>query len=215
MKKYFLTGLAILLPIVLTFFILSLIVNIITMPFIGITTYTFDYHDMFNQPFLFFSGETVLAIISKVIVLISLFFIIIFIGFIAELFLVRWLRHIGDFIVHRIPVINRVYKSTQEVVHTLFARKKEKKETNFSGVVLVPFPHKNTYSIGLITNREHVKSDSEFLNLISVFVPGTPNPTMGFMLMFREEQTIPLDMKVDEAIKFCVSCGVIAPKIMG
>ena len=212
MKKYFLTGLAILLPIVLTFFILSLLVNIITKPFIGLTTYTFDYNDLFNQPFFIFDGETVLSVVSKLIVLVSLFVIIIFIGFVGELFLIRWLRHLGDFIIHRIPVINRVYKSTRDVVHTLLVRKDTGEETNFSGVVLIPFPHKNTYSIGLITNREHGKSDDEYLEYVSVFVPGTPNPTMGFMLLFKEEQIIPLNMKVDEAIKFCVSCGVIAPR---
>lgn len=212
-KKYFFTGLAILLPAVLTFIIIAFIINLLTKPFLGPVVSIFDQHDLFNEPFLFFSGTTVLLIASKIIILFALIAIIIGVGVLGELFLIRWLRHAGDFLLHRIPFLNKIYKPVQDIVHTIFVRKSEK--TSFSKVVLVPFPHRETLSIGMITNSGDMEgADLEYRDQISVFVPGTPNPAMGFMLMFRKEQLIYTDIKVDEAFKFCVSCGVIAPAWM-
>lgn len=212
MKKYFLTGLAILLPAVLTFLILAFLLNIVTKPFLGPVVTAFSYYDIFNKPFLFLNGPTTLMLSSKLFVLIFLVFIALIVGFLGQLILLKWLGNVSDYIIHRIPFVNRIYKATQEVVHTLLVRKKEEK-ASFSSVVLVRFPHAHTYSIGLVTSsKENDAPDEEPKGHVSVFVPGTPNPTMGFMLLFPKNQIIPLDIKVEDALKFVVSCGVILPK---
>jgi uncharacterized membrane protein len=210
MKKHFLTGLAILLPAVVTFLILAFLINIITKPFLGSVVNAFSYYDIFNKPFLFLSGPTALLLASKIIILVAIVLIALLVGFVGQLFLVKLFRSFGDFLIHRIPVINKIYKAAYEVVQTLLVGKGEAK-TNFSNVVLVRFPHANTYSLGLITNTNDQKSDEETKDHVSVFVPGTPNPTMGFMLLFPKTQIIPIDIKVEDALKFVVSCGVILP----
>ena len=116
---------------------------------------------------------------------------------------------LSDKILNKIPLINKVYKTTQDIVKTLFITDKN----SFKQVVMVPFPYKGTYSIGLVsrdspeTARQSVNKD-----LVSVFVPTTPNPTTGFLLLFKREDLILLDMKTEDAVKYIVSCGVILPE---
>jgi uncharacterized membrane protein len=81
---------------------------------------------------------------------------------------------------------------------------------SFKQVVLVPFPNKETYSLGLVT-REEIPAfkGGEEKELIAVFVPTTPNPTSGFLMMFEAEDLVFLDMRVEDAFKYIISCGVI------
>jgi uncharacterized membrane protein len=201
MRKHFLTGLAILLPFAVTLFVVVFIVNFLTSPFLGIVEAILNYYHL-QHSFLFFSEKEVLHVISKILVLITLFLVTLIIGFLGRLVLVNYLFRIGDVIIQRIPFVNKIYKAAQETVKTVFSSEK----TAFSHVVLVPFPHNKSFSIGLITrNTREGKAQDE----ISIFVPGTPNPTIGFMLTFRRDQLIFIDMKVEDAIKFIVSCGVM------
>ncbi len=212
MKKYFLTGLVLLLPLALTIIIVVFVINILTKPFVGIVSTAFDYYDLFNKPILFFSGSAVLMFVSKIVALVSLIVVIMVIGCLAQLVILRVFGRVGDYFLHRIPLVSPIYKATQDVVHTLLAEK-TKDGASFSSVVLAPFPHEKTRSIGLVTHRALPEgSDIKDIGKISVFVPGTPNPSMGFMLMFREDQLIHLDMRVDEALKLLVSIGVIWPE---
>ena len=78
---------------------------------------------------------------------------------------------------------------------------------------MAPFPTESTYSLGLVS-RESPKTceEAKGSELISVFVPTTPNPTTGFLLMYKKEDLIFIDMKTEDAIKYIVSCGVIVPE---
>ena len=136
-------------------------------------------------------------ILSRILILITLFLFLILIGFIVRHLFAKGLFNTLDKLLHRVPLVNKVYKAIQEVMHTLFITE----GPTFSTVVLVPFPHEKTYSLGLITKEALPEgSDKEHLNLVSIFVPGTPNPTMGFMVLFRREQLIFIDMKVEDAL---------------
>jgi uncharacterized membrane protein len=72
---------------------------------------------------------------------------------------------------------------------------------------MVPYPNADVKSIGLVT-RTHIRTPRQD-GLVAVFVPTTPNPTSGFLIMFKEEDIIHLDMKVEDAFKYVISCGVI------
>lgn len=208
MKKHFMTGLVIILPIVITVMIVLFVINFLTNPFTQMIANIFDYINIFNKPFLFLSGEQTLFLVSKLFTLLALIGLTLFLGFLGRWFLVDYILHLGDYLVHRIPLVNKIYKAAQEVVHSIFSSK----ENKFSQVILVPFPQANTWNIGLITRDELSKtSDSEYQELLCVFVPGTPNPMMGFNLLFRRDQVIFLDIKVEDALKFVVSCGVVWP----
>ncbi|MBA3721759.1 MAG: DUF502 domain-containing protein [Parachlamydiaceae bacterium] len=207
MKKYFTTGVAIILPIFLTSFIVVFFINLLTRPFLGIVESFIANFDFFKEGTTIFHNPEFLLSLSKIFILIGLVGFIFLIGFLGQLFLVKYLFKFGNAIFQKIPYINKIYLALQEVVHSLFSSESK----SFSQVVLVPFPNSNALSVGLIT-REYIKLNSTHKStseMIPVFVPGTPNPSVGFMLMFREEQLIFVNMKVEDAMKFIVSCGVV------
>ncbi|HEY4832412.1 MAG TPA: DUF502 domain-containing protein, partial [Waddliaceae bacterium] len=108
---------------------------------------------------------------------------------------------------HRIPIIKTVYKATQQVIKTIFGSTSR----SFKRVVMVKFPTEGSYCIGLISSQApSVCEKTAGTPLLTVFVPTTPNPTSGFLMMYREEEVIYLDMKVEDAFKYIISCGVIA-----
>lgn len=202
MKRYFMAGLAILLPAVLTILITLFLVNLFTAPFQGVIVALINKYHLTE-----FGSPEVILILSKIAVLITLFLFTLLLGFIARVFFVHYFFKLFDYLITRIPLVSKIYKALQDVTSTVFAT-----GTNtYSQVVLVPFPKQNNWAIGLVTQADTpAGSDKEHMGMISVFVPGTPNPTMGFMLLFRREQLIFVDLTVDEAIRFVVSCGVMS-----
>lgn len=205
MKKLFFTGLISLLPFTLTLLIVAFVVNLFTAPFQSSVAAILDYYDLLDKPFLFFSGQSVLDFSSKLFILIALALFTIFIGFIGRLVIAKTLFRFGDYLIKRIPFINKVYQSTQDVVKSLFSSN----EPSFSQAAFVPFPHSGAYSMGLITKKQTPESHSDN---VEVFIPGTPNPTAGFMISYKYEEVIFLDMKVEEAMKFIISCGTMYPE---
>lgn len=203
MKKNFLTGLAILLPMAFTLWILNLLINLFTKPFLGIV----ESFLRIEVETLSMTVHSLILFAAKICILLILAALTFLVGFLGQHFIVRNLLKYSDYVFHRIPFVNKIYKAAQDVVKTLF----HEEHANFSQVVLVPFPHASTRSIGLITKSDQsAYMDNQHGNMVSVFVPGTPNPTMGFMLLFRREQLIFTEMSVEDALKFVISCGVMA-----
>lgn len=206
MKKDFFTGLALLLPVVLTIVIVTFFVNLLTRPFLGIVQEVFQHFDLSSVSLFFLSSDQLINFISKLLILLSLASVTFFIGFLTQHLVIRSVLKATDALIHRIPLINKIYKALQEVMDTLF----NPSSTTFSEVVLVPYPYDSTYAIAFVTKDSLPEgSDKDHMDMISVFLPGTPNPMMGFNLLFRREKVIFLDMKVDDALKFLVSCGVV------
>lgn len=208
MKKHFITGLVILLPLVVTIAVLVFLINFLTQPFIGMVSSILNEQHIINRGFLFIPAEDLILYGSKAIILILLFLITVGLGMITRWFLMHALFRLGDKILHRIPIVNTVYKTTQYIIKTLFVSDKD----TFKLVVMVPFPRPGVYVLGLVS-RESTTECSSAVNesLISVLVPTTPNPTTGFLMMFKKEELIYVDIKPEDAIKYIVSCGVIIP----
>ncbi len=208
MKKSFLTGIAILLPVVLTLIIVMFFVNLLTKPFVEFVHDIFAKTGLLNNSFFILSSDQMIYLLSKILILAFLIFSTLMIGFFTQHLFANYFFESFDKIIHKIPVINKIYISLQEVMHTLFKSEK----TSFSQVALVPFPKEDTYCIGFVTKDLLPEgTDTEHLGLISVYVPGTPNPMMGFNFLYQREQLIFIDMKVDDALKFVISCGVMFP----
>ena len=209
MKKYFITGLVILLPLAVTIAIIAFIVNFLTQPFIGLVSETLKGFNMMNHGFLFLSPDQLVLYGAQFLIIIGLFIVTVALGMIARWFFFKSLISLSDRILHRIPVVNKVYKTSQEIIKTLFSSDKN----SFKQVVMVPFPQPGTYVIGLVS-RESPKecTNAAGEKLISVLIPTTPNPTTGYLLMYRESDIINLEMKPEDAIKYVVSCGVITPE---
>ena len=114
----------------------------------------------------------------------------------------RLLKIFEDFI-KRIPILRTIYSAVTQMIETF-----TKTGVNKNNVVLVEYPRKGSWAVGFATKE----NDNEITNkakqkLINVFIPTTPNPTSGFLLMFPKEEVIYLDMTFEEASKFIVSAG--------
>jgi len=134
-----------------------------------------------------------------------LFFFTAGLGLLARWFFFHYLVQFWEYIVHRIPLIRSVYKTCQDVINTLF----ETSSNSFKKVVMVPFPSRDSLSIGFVT-KEDLPPVKNTEPLIAIFVPTTPNPTSGFLMMFEPKDVTYLDMSVEDALKYIVSCGMIA-----
>ncbi len=207
MKKYFVTGLVILLPLTLTIAIVVWLFNLLTVPFAGVIQSIFNHYNLLQDGFLFLKASQVQQILSQIIILTLLFSFTVFLGTIARMFFFSYLMNTWNYMIHRIPLISSIYKTCQDVINTIFTSN----NNSFKQVVMVPFPNKNTYTIGLVT-RDDLPSftGDESSRNIAVFVPTTPNPTSGFLVIFKEEDLIYLDMPIENAFKYIISCGMIA-----
>ena len=206
MRRYFITGLVLLLPLALTIAIVVFIVNFFTNPFVGAVKGALEQLGLFDKGFLFLSAEQVQFYFSRFIIILLLFGFTVLLGMLTRYVVTNYFIRLGEYIFHRIPIVRSIYKTSKDVISTIFADKTK----SFKQVVLVPFPNADTYSLGLVT-RDEIQdlTDQKKGNFIAVFVPTTPNPTSGFLMMFDPKEVIFLDMKVEEAFKYIISCGVI------
>src|ERR1700722_16561912 len=208
-KKYFITGLVILLPLAVTIAIISWLIDFLTRPFIEIVSSFFVYLNLFSRGFLFLTQEQVIRGISQLLILVLIFFFTIALGMLARRIFITSLLSFSDRILHRIPLVNTVYKTTKDIIKTLFVSDKK----TFQQVVMVSFPQPGVYVLGLIAREApHMCSEKMGHEMVTVFIPTTPNPTSGFLILYKKEDLILVDMKTEDAIKFVVSCGVIIPE---
>ena len=189
MKKYFLAGLAILLPIYLTYLILLFIVNVLSTPlFAGVEAILVRFN-LLTHDIFFIQGESIVAFTSKVISLCLLFALIILVGVVCKRFFIVFLLKYMDNLFHRIPLVKPIYTTTKEMMNKLF----KGDQPRFTKVVLIPFPHPKALSLALVTHEEGDR--------VYVLLAGTPNPTLGFVLAYPRAEVIPTNIKVEDAVK--------------
>ena len=135
-------------------------------------------------------------------ILIALF-LITFIGWLSLSFIGKKFFEIFNNFLKKIPILRTIYSAIGQMTETFTKTDKEKKN-----VVLVEYPRKDTWAVGFATKKNSTEMSTKTKKeLINVFVPTTPNPTSGFLLMFPKEEIIYLDMSFEEASKFIVSAG--------
>ena len=134
--------------------------------------------------------------------------LITFIGWLSLSFIGKKLLEIFNNILKRIPILRTIYSAFEQMLD-IFTKSDENKKN----VVLVEYPRKGSWAVGFATkeNKSEISHKSK-QNLVNVFVPTTPNPTSGFLLMFPKEEVIYLDMSFEEASRFIVSAGSSEPK---
>lgn len=207
MRKHFITGLVIILPLVLTVVILGFLLRLLTTPFEGIAFSLLNSFGLIDHAQNAQSTNLILFF-SRFLILIVLIIFTLLIGYVARWLFIHEILKFSDWVFHRIPLVNKIYKASQETVTTLFSPDSR----TFKEVVLVRFPDRPGLALGLITAAaQDEASHHNYKNLVSVFVPGTPNPTVGFLLLYRTEDLIPVDLTVEEAMKVIISCGVMLP----
>ena len=134
--------------------------------------------------------------------------LITFIGWLSLSLIGKKLLEIFNNILKRIPILRTIYSAFEQMLD-IFTKSDENKKN----VVLVEYPRKGSWAVGFATkeNKSEISHKSK-QNLVNVFVPTTPNPTSGFLLMFPKEEVIYLDMSFEEASRFIVSAGSSEPK---
>ena len=134
--------------------------------------------------------------------------LITFIGWLSLSIIGKKLLEIFNNILKRIPILRTIYSAFEQMLDIF--TKSDAKEKN---VVLVQYPSKGSWAVGFVTkeNKSEISHKTK-QNLVNVFVPTTPNPTSGFLLMFPKEEVIYLDMSFEEASRFIVSAGSSEPK---
>jgi len=206
MKKYFVTGLVILLPLAITIALVVFIVNFLTQPFMGL------FEEALTKTNFYAQHRATIRFILQIVILGGLFFFTVLLGFLARVIVFKSLISIYDYFMHRIPIVKTVYKAAQQVMKTIFGSSSQ----SFKQVVMVPFPTQGAYCIGLVSSPAPslcIETTGE--SLVTVFVPTTPNPTSGFLMMYKQEEVIFIDMKIEEAFKYIISCGVITQNGLG
>ncbi|HVR35131.1 MAG TPA: DUF502 domain-containing protein [Methylomirabilota bacterium] len=144
---------------------------------------------------------------SLVALLLALF-LIGMVGRFARHYIGKKLIELMDIVLLQVPLLNKIYAAIKQVNQAFSASNK----TAFRQVALVQFPRSGYYSIGFITGDQHQEVQAKTREkVISIFVPTTPNPTTGFLIMVPEKEVVVLDMSVAEGIKFIISLGSIAP----
>ena len=189
-RNYFITGVVVLIPIGITIYLTLIIVSISSkmLP----KEINPNHYLPYNIP----GVEIVISII-----------LITLIGFLSLSFIGKKLLDIFDNILKKIPILRTIYSALGQMTETF--TKSDNKKTN---VVLVEYPRKGSWAVGFATKENTGEiSNKTKQKLINVFIPTTPNPTSGFLLMFPKEDVIYLDLTFEEASKFIVSAGTSNP----
>ena len=194
MRKYFITGLLIWIPLVITIWVLKLVVDTLDQTLLLLP------EQWRTESFLGFHVPGLGVILTLVIVFVT--------GVFATNFLGARLVRLWPAILHRIPVVNSIYSSVKQISDTLFSSGGQA----FRKALLVQWPREGTWTIAFLTGVpggdvvNHLQGE-----YVSVYVPTTPNPTGGYFVMLARKDVIELDMTVDEALKYIISMGVVAP----
>jgi len=191
LRNYFFTGVIVLVPIGFTLYLSKFLINFSTklVPS-GLNPNTY-------LPYAIPGIEIVLTIIFITVV-----------GGLSLSFLGKKFLQIIDDLFKRIPILRTIYSAIGQMTESF-----RNQEGNKKSVVLLEYPRKGSWAVGFATkeNTGEIKLKTD-LNLVNVFVPTTPNPTSGFLLMIPKEDLIYLDMTFEEASKFIVSAGTSTPK---
>ena len=190
-RNYFITGVVVLIPIGITAYLTLFVINISSK--ILPKELNPNHYLPYNIP----GVEIFISII-----------LITFIGWLSLSFIGRKLLKIFEDILQKIPILRTIYSAITQMTDT-FTKNQGKTKND----VLVEYPRKGSWAVGFATkeNTREISNKTKH-NLVNVFIPTTPNPTSGFLLMFPKEEVIYLDITFEQASKFIVSAGTSDPK---
>ncbi len=162
---------------------------------------------------LFFLPESMranssLVVVWNILATLIVFLLVTVFGYVSRNMLGRYFAKMAERLVQTIPVVNGIYNTVKQIITTFGTQNR----TLFSRVVLVEFPRKGAYTVGFLTSRSQGEIQARTrLELWTVFVPTTPNPTSGYILLLPKEEIIELEMSVSDGMKLVVSGGSVTP----
>ena len=206
MKKYLVAGLLVWLPLAITIWVLGWLLGVMDGVFEAVLSMTqavmpqgahASIEQLRNVPGLGVVAMVVGLLLTGV--------------FAANIFGQWWLRQ-WDTILGKIPIVKSIYSSVKQVSDTLFSSS----GNAFREAVLVQYPRQGSWTIAFVTGKPSGEVAAHLSGeYVSVYVPTTPNPTSGFFLLMARADVRPLNMSVDEALKYVISMGVVGPGVEG
>ena len=190
-RNYFIAGIVVLIPIGITIYVTIFLISISS------KILPKEINPNHYLPYDIPGVEIVISI-----------FLITFIGWLSLSIIGKKLLDIFNTVLKRIPILRTIYGAIVQMTETFTKSDKQKKN-----VVLVQYPRKGSWAVGFATkdNTGEIANKTK-MNLVNVFIPTTPNPTSGFLLMFPKDDIIYLDLTFEEASKFIVSAGTSNPE---
>jgi uncharacterized membrane protein len=194
LKRYLVTGILIWVPAGVTFLVLRLLVDLMDRTLLLLPT------DFRPESILGFRIPGLGILLTVTLLLVT--------GFLAANLIGRRLVSLWESILGRIPLVNKIYSGAKQVAETVFSDKTQA----FRKVLLIEYPRRGSWSLAFLTSEKlgevQAKTGKEVL---CVFVPTTPNPTSGFLIMVPKEDVVELRMTVEEAFRMIISLGVLVP----
>jgi uncharacterized membrane protein len=200
LRSAFLAGIVLLAPIAVTLYVFNILVTAIGG---GFRNYFFFFvpDTLLDQPNLqilwnFLATVMVLAFITAL-------------GYLSRYVLGKFILTTTERIIERLPFINTVYNSVKQIVQTFSTQQK----AIFQKVVMLEYPRKGVWVLGFLTSKSRGETQARTArDLRNVFIPTTPNPTSGFLLMVPQDEIIELEMSVGEGMKLIISGGAVVPE---
>lgn len=193
-RRYLIAGLLVWLPLWVTLLIIRFVVDLLDQTVSLLPTAYQPQHLVgFNIPGL--------GVILSLAVLV-------FTGMLMANFVGKWLVQVWEALLSRIPLVRTIYAGAKKILETMFSPGGQ----SFRKVLLVEYPRKGMWSVAFQTgNGAEVINQAAQGDMVTLFIPTTPNPTSGFLMMVPKEEVIELAMSVDEALKYVISLGVLQP----
>jgi uncharacterized membrane protein len=193
-RKYFISGILILLPVMITISLILWIFEVVDNLFVTRIIYATTGIDIPG-----------LGLVVTLLVILA-------VGALGTNIIGRRIIAFGENILDRIPLVNTIYKTLKQIVDSFGSRNKNA----FQRPVLLEYPRKGIWAIAFVTGETEGEVQQKTSDqVINVFLPTTPNPTSGFLLMIPKQDTIPLEMSVEDAVKMIISAGVVTPLCKG
>lgn len=190
-KRHFISGVLVVVPVILTYLVLK---------------FLFEAIDGILQPLLF----RVLGYSIPGLGFFTTLLLIILAGLLTRNFIGVRLFRLGDKLLNRLPIIRPIYSAAKQVLEAVAMPTM----SAFKSVALIEYPRPGAFALCFVSNKFTLKDDSRETELVSVFVPSTPTPISGMVIMVPEADVIRLDMNVEDGIKFLVSGGVVCPDLL-
>ncbi len=206
MKKYFFTGLITLLPIAITLFLIIWVFNLFTAPFTGvIESLMLSYEKkMGRSPE---NHDILLFFLSRILSITFLLTLIFTLGFFCKKFFMSLFLRLTDSLFSRIPFVRIIYRLSLDITKAIF----EGNTKMFKETVLIPFPHHDSLAVGFTTGPVPDIFKEKTQTELAIFVPTAPHPMSGFVLLAPKKIVIPVDVSIEDAFKFLISCGSMPP----
>lgn len=194
----FLTGLVVVLPVFLTIYLLWAVIGLIDAKVVPLVPARYNPQNVFGRN-IFGFGVVVFLIFTTAV------------GALTKGFFGRRLLHMGEGLVERMPVVRSVYNGLKQIFETMLSQT----GSSFQKACLIEYPRKGLFAVAFISTdtRGEIPLKAGEPEMVSVFLPTTPNPTSGFLLFVPRRDVIPLDMSIEDSAKLIVSAGLVSPPI--